>query len=53
MEMPGHDASTIETAQFSEFDLIEVSLAMNGDSHSIDLEITFVDDKDVTVLACK
>ena len=26
---------------------------MNADSRSIDLEITFVDDKDVTVLACK
>ena len=26
MEIPDHDASTIETAQFSEVDLIEVSL---------------------------
>ena len=51
--MPGHDASTIETSKFSEVDLIEVSLAMNDDSRLIDLEITFVDDKDVTVLACK
>ena len=53
MEMPGHDASAIETAEFSEVDRIEVSLAMNDDSRSIDLEITFVDDKDVNVVPCK